>query len=401
MHRRAGCTVILICLLTLLTGCWDRVEIQERGFVVGVAIDVSENEAEEEGTGEKEERAKGKERYVVTYQFVAPEGLQGDGGGNAESFFNLTTEGASMMETARLLATRTSRTPYFGHIKTLIISEDVAKRGRLADVVDFFLRDHEMRRGTKVMIAKGKAKDVFDFKPPIEKMPVMFIRSVAENIHRTGRIYPPVRIGDLHELLLRQTSYALPRITGKKEEVKVAGSAVIQGNTNRMVGWLGEEETIGLNCMRGEIEGGLEKVEVEDNLVMYEFRGKNTSIEADVSDIENIKFTITMESEGFIPESLKTVDWMSEKVVREVEKRIGKETVRIASKALNKLHKEFKVDAIGLGRHLYTHHPKVWDKIQHDWDIGKNYFAKSTIELKAKAIVRNSGVIIKSEPIQE
>ncbi|WP_134699814.1 Ger(x)C family spore germination protein [Ammoniphilus sp. YIM 78166] len=401
MHKEAAAICILICLLAVLTGCWDRVEIQERGFVLGVAIDESKDQQEGEGD-EKEERTKGEGRYVVTHQFVAPEGLQGgDGGGGTTPFFNLTTEGASMIETVRMLATRTSRPPYFGHIKMIIISEDVAKKGRMADVVDFFLRDHEMRRGTKVMIAKGQAKDILNFKPPLEKTPVTFIRSVAENIDRTGRIYPPVRIGDLHELLLRQNSYALPRIMGEKEEVKVAGAAIFQGYSNRMVGWLGEEETIGLNCIRGEIKGGIEKVEVEDKLVVYEFRGKNSSIEVDVSDIENLKFTITMESEGFIPESQKTVDWLSATVVRSVEKKIGEETVRIATKALNKLHKEFKVDAIGLGRYLYTHHPKVWDKVKHDWDRGKNYFAKSTIELKGKAIVRNSGVIIKSEPIQE
>ena len=398
MRKKIVLSWVLLFLATFLTGCWDRVEIEERGFVIGVAVDLAEGEGEEDETRKESAGGpKGKERYAVTFQFVVPEGLQADSGGGEDPYFNLTTESYTMMQAVRQLATRTSRSPHFTHIKALFISEEVARKGRLPDIIDFYFRDHEMRRGTKVMIAKGKARDVLDIKQPVEKLPVMYIVSVAENTHRTARMYPIVRIGDVHEDLLHHNSYALPRIVSSRDEVKIAGTAVMKGVKNQMVGWLGEEETIGLNCIVGKVEGGIEQVQVEDNLVVYEYRGKTGSIEADVSDKENIKFTITIESEGQIPEAKETVDWLEPKVVRMIEKKINEETLRITNLAVKKLHKEFKTDAMGLGQYLYYNHPEVWKDIKDDWDIGKNYFAQSTIKLKAKAIVRNSGVINKSE----
>ncbi|RXT04871.1 Ger(x)C family spore germination protein [Ammoniphilus sp. CFH 90114] len=397
--RRVVIGWMMICLSVVITGCWDRVEIEERGFVIGVAIDLAESEKDDQSM-ESAERPKGKERFVVTFQFVIPEALKTEGGGTAKPFLNLSTESETMMEAVRQLATRTSRTANFSHIKVLIVSDEAAKKGAFADAIDLFLRDHEMRRGTKVFISDGKARDALDIEQPIEKLPVMFIRSVAENTHRTARMYPTVRIGDLHDKLLSKRSYGVPRIISTKDEVKIAGTAVIQGRENKMVGWLGEEETIGLNCILGEVEGGVEKIELGDSLVVYEYRGKSSSIDADVSNKENIKFTITIETEGMIPDSMETVDWQDPKVVKKVEERVQEETLRIAYRAANKLQKEFKVDAMRLGEYLHDYHPDVWAVLKDDWDTGKHYFSKSTIQLEAKVIVRNSGVIYKSEPMQ-
>lgn len=395
--RNSGILAMVIALYSLcLTGCWDRIEIEERGFVVGVAIDMAKgSNAEETEDKEAEDRAKGKHRYVVSYQFVIPKGLQQDGGG--KSFYNVSAEGDSLMDITRGLATRSSRTPYFEHIKIIIVSEEVAKNVGIADVLDFFLRDHEMRRGTKVMIAKGDARKVLEVKPPIENIPVMYIRSVTENNYRTARMHPPARIGDIHEKLLLSYSYAIPRIIGEKEEVKIAGTAVIQGIDNKMVGWLGEEETQGLNFLTGEAEGGVQKVKVKDNLIVYEYRGKKRTIEADVKDKEHIHLKVKISSEGFIPETLVPVDWLEESTVSEIEKKVEEDTVRIAQATLDKLHKEFKVDVIGAGEYLSKTHPELWNEIKDDWDRGKNYFSKSKIEVESKVVIRNSGVINKSE----
>ena len=36
--------VLLVCCLPLITGCWDNIEVEERGFVTGIAIDLANNE---------------------------------------------------------------------------------------------------------------------------------------------------------------------------------------------------------------------------------------------------------------------------------------------------------------------------------------------------------------------
>ncbi|NLY43938.1 MAG: hypothetical protein GX066_08225 [Clostridiaceae bacterium] len=47
--------VLLLFFTMLLTGCWDRKDIESRGYVIGVAIDkYPPNPMESEKNGEKE-----------------------------------------------------------------------------------------------------------------------------------------------------------------------------------------------------------------------------------------------------------------------------------------------------------------------------------------------------------
>ncbi|MGO4277101.1 hypothetical protein AB4Z22_45945, partial [Paenibacillus sp. TAF58] len=70
----------LICMLFLLTDCWDRIEIDQRGFVVGVAIDYANAS---------------KHKFKGTYQIVVPSGLkqssqgQSGSGSSGKAYFNL------------------------------------------------------------------------------------------------------------------------------------------------------------------------------------------------------------------------------------------------------------------------------------------------------------------------
>ena len=52
--------VIILSILMFLTGCWDRIEIEERGFVIAVAID-----------SEKENK------ILLTQQLINPKSMNG------------------------------------------------------------------------------------------------------------------------------------------------------------------------------------------------------------------------------------------------------------------------------------------------------------------------------------
>jgi spore germination protein len=395
---------LIVSMILLLTGCWDRVEIEERGFVIGAAIDMAKKkEAEEQAAQEEEGKPQGKQRYVLTYQFVNPAGLQtsGQGGGDGEAYVNITSEGDTLFEITREMATRTSRSPYFGHIKLIVVSEEIARTKQFANVIDFYLRDHEMRRGAQIMIAKGDARKVLEVKPKVEKLPVMYIQSIAENNHKSARMITPTKIGQVHEKVLEGNSYVLQRIVAAEKEVKIAGSAVFQGQDDVMIGWLGEEETEGLNFLLEQVKGGLLKIQFEDNLVAYEIKGMKRDIKVDVRDKENLKFTITIKTEGNITETLETESWLNDQIVKAVQKKVGAEIERMTQDTINKLQGEFKVDAMGLGDYLSRNHADLWFTIKDDWDRGENYFSKSTIQVEGKAIIRNTGVIIRSEPIQD
>lgn len=406
-NRNLFIAILCLCLV-ITTGCWDQVQIEERGFVIGVAIDLPRTKQTERQT-EKEapDKPKGKQRVLVTQQFVIPGGLTGGAGGSGggggqnstnQAYYNLTSEGDSMLEISRELAARTSRSPFYQHLKLVIVSEDIARtRHAFADVLDFFLRNPEMRRNSKIMIAKGQAKSAIEVQPKQEKLPVLYINSVAENTRKSARMLPEVLIGEVHENLLNEMSFVIPRITSNNNEVKVAGSAIFRGYDNKLAGFLGEEETEGLNFLTGRIQGGLLKVPVHDNLVSFDIRGAKQKIEANTTDKENMRFTFVIECEGVIGETFERLDFLDQKIIRNQQKNVAKEIERLAKDTINKVHKDMKTDVLGLGSYLKQERPQLWNQIRNDWDRGRNYFAKSEIQVKAKAYIRNIGDVNKSE----
>ncbi|GJM81154.1 hypothetical protein HMSSN139_36500 [Paenibacillus sp. HMSSN-139] len=181
--RRVRGWLLALSLAVFTTGCWDRVEIEERGFVVGAGIDLAEEEEAEKG------------RYMLTFQFVIPGGLQAKEGGSkngkSATFFNLSSSANTMFTAARDMSFLTSRSPYLQHLRMILISEEMAASGDLANALDLFLRDHEMRRATKIMVTEGEARKLLETNPKNEKLPVMYFESTALNPTKSSRIYPP------------------------------------------------------------------------------------------------------------------------------------------------------------------------------------------------------------------
>src|SRR5699024_7352547 len=97
--------IILCFCLLLLSGCWDVVNIEERGFVIGTAIDT-------EGDDDN------KSNFSVTNQLVVPAGMispQQEMGEGEEAFVNYTRDSNSTDEMIENVAWRASKSHYYEH----------------------------------------------------------------------------------------------------------------------------------------------------------------------------------------------------------------------------------------------------------------------------------------------
>ncbi|MGN7469857.1 Ger(x)C family spore germination protein [Brevibacillus sp. SAFN-007a] len=400
--------LVLSCLVTLLSafvsGCWDQVQIEERGFVVGVAIDAPRSkDAEKRAAKEAPGKPRVKERFLVTHQLVIPGGLiagNPNGGGQNttnEAFHNLSSEGDSLFEVSRELATRTSRAPFYQHLKILVISEEVARKDNsFANAMDFLLRDPDSRRSSRVYISKGLAKSILEVKPKTEKLPALYINSIGENINKNARMLPEVRVGDVHEELLNPFSFVIPRVRAEANEIKMAGSAIFS-NRNQMVGFLGEEETEGLNFLTGNINGGLLKAKVKNDLVVMNIQGAKRTIHQDLRDKQKFRFTIEIECEGILAEAFALMDFLSKDETKKLEHAFAKEIERMCQDTIRKVHKEMKVDVIKLGSNIRQKNYALWKQIQNDWEAGQRLYEKSEIRVVAKVYLRNVGSVNRSE----
>ncbi|MEC1424235.1 Ger(x)C family spore germination protein [Bacillus subtilis] len=154
---------LLICIL--LTGCWDRTEINDIAFVVSSAID------------------KKKDQYRVAMQIplVGQLGGQtGGGGGTAGSktWYVDSASGTTIREANNKLQTSLSRTINTSHRRTVIIGEDMARDG-VAPVFDILTRNPQNRLTALILVSRGEARDILNTDVQLEQFPAEMIRELA------------------------------------------------------------------------------------------------------------------------------------------------------------------------------------------------------------------------------
>ncbi|RID81833.1 Ger(x)C family spore germination protein [Peribacillus asahii] len=395
-------SIWIFCLLFLVTGCWDQNEIEERGFVIGAAIDMVEEEKGDSG-GEMSEKELG-DKYKLTYQFVVPGnfiggssggGQSGGGASEGKPFLNLTAEGTSIHQITRKMAAETSRKPYLEHINLIVLSEELARKGYLKDVMDFFVRDHEMRRVAKVMVAEGEASKVLEINPQHEKMPVLFIDSLSENMVKHGTSLPPINIGDVHSYLLKGNSFVIPRIVVKNNKGAILGATMFDSQDQKMIGTLNESETLGLNFITEKVESAVLEFLMNGQLVAFEIKDARSKIKADVFDKDQIKFTVKINVDGNVGEVYGDVALKSRSVLSEIEEKTAKEIERIINGVIDKVQKKYKADVFELGAYLKQEHYKTWKQVNKEWEKGENYFSKSVVDVQVRVDVRQIGASIK------
>jgi len=389
----------ILLLPIFLTGCWGQIEIENRGFIIGSAIDLGEQDQQSEDI-----------QLKMTNQVVNPPlfGTPGGGGGGPSqgaATKNFTETGRSMLEMTADLAAEIQRSPFYEHMKVLVVSEDAAgeEPGFFPGLMDFFIRESEMRRSMKVVIAEGEAKQLLEVNPEGERLPMMYIDTIFQNANQTLNVLDPTLIGDLQEYLLRDFSYLIPMIKAEEQnKAQVTKAAVFQGNTDVMVGKLTENEVRGFNLIKGNKQGGVIDFHIDDELMVVEASRIQSSMATDPSDLENINISIQIKVEGFIEEMFNSDSLLNSKYLEEIEKKAEERVEELATAVIKKGQDELKVDFFDFNEVLHGKHYRKWQQIKDDWERGDQLFSNNTtIDVNAEVNVRGIGATDKSKRVND
>lgn len=388
MNNKTVLLPAVMVMTFLLTGCWDQVEIEDRGFIIGSGIDLSDDSNNDQT------------ELALTHQFVVPEGIgtPTDSGGDEPAFDNLTSSGTNMFSVSRKMSEQTSKIPFYEHEKVVVISDEVASKPYLfTKVLDIFMRNPEMRRSINVVIADGSAKKVLETKPDSEKVPITYLDSVMENSFANATEVDPVKIGDVHGDSLERVSYVLPRVIPEEKSSKSKGAAVFNGHNQQMVGILDSSETKGMNLITGKAEEGVINIAMNQKNVTFEMEDVDSNIKLDTKDPKNIKAHVTISVDGAISETFGTENLFKERVMKEIEKQVSSEIEKIAEKTIKQSQDKLKADIFGIGKQLQEKHYSLWKQLQDNWDHGANYFSDVTFDVDASTRVDTTGNVNKTK----
>ncbi|WP_394218914.1 Ger(x)C family spore germination protein [Halobacillus trueperi] len=136
---------ISFVMLLTLTGCWDKLELEEQAYVVVMGIDKSEQE----------------NALDITFQIANPQVGSTDRAQSeqepASEIVTLTVpDVVSAKDTANAVVTRKIT---LSHLKNIIISSELAESGGIGELVSSIMMDRQMRRGIHMLVSEERASD--------------------------------------------------------------------------------------------------------------------------------------------------------------------------------------------------------------------------------------------------
>ncbi|MDG0872673.1 Ger(x)C family spore germination protein [Paenibacillus thiaminolyticus] len=382
----------MIALLVLTSGCWSAKEIEELGMTVGTAVDVGEETMLQQGLEQKGGDYPKKNVLMMTFQVVDPGYSTGAGAGPSskqKNYTNISVTGDSLYELTREISLSRAR-PIFGqHHKVIVISDKMARTYSLHRLLDFFMREQKFRPSCLLFISKGEARKTLELKDKTD-FPAMRLNGITNNRDRSSRLLPPVSLTKVIPKMNTSSSFLLQNVAAAEGEVKLAGAAVIYGKTDKLIGFLDEEELEAVNWLTGKVKGGIIKSHDKrtGEVIAYEIMSLKSHIRSRI-DKGKITFDIQIESEGRLGEQ-----WSGEgnnfdpRYLHQVEADTAEQMKTRIGEMLHKVQKEYRADVLGLGDHVRIHYPRMWVKWKHDWD---DIFADADIRYNLKLEVKEFG----------
>ncbi|MBY6038029.1 Ger(x)C family spore germination protein [Fictibacillus nanhaiensis] len=366
---------ILSFSLLFLSGCWDQNELTEFVFVQSLAVDQTKDG-----------------NIKLTTQFYKPSPkIASSGGGGDVSFVNIETEGKTMFDAIRDITIHIGRKAHWGHVRFIVMSDKVAKKN-IAQMLEFFYRDHEPRLLTGFAITKGKASDYLQTKPHIENTISEQLNEATKSGGKfSGKAYPTnlYTLGkQIHSET--QTAYAplLSKDSSKNNMIIIDGLAIFHKAKLKQI--LSNKDTKYLMLVMKEFQSGIIELPCPKSDLKESYEVLDVQTKTSVSTKrDGIHYKIEPKLQMAIGEmQCTTIEDRSH--MEELNKKLEKQIDRQIHDLLKKSQKK-NTDIIGLGNAIYHYEPEEWDKIKKE---KKPYYKTATIHVKTKVNVVNTGTDI-------
>lgn len=370
--------LLVFCCLTL-SGCWDRIEINDLAIVSGAAIDL----------GNK------KNEITLSVQILSPRALSGSQGGSSYSTkmaIVRSAQGINIADAMSKLQKKLSRKIFLGHCKVYIFGERLAKAG-ISDMTDFISRHPETRNRAQIYVSKGDASSILQVIPPLERYSSEVLRELAkQNVGESVTLVDLRQMmqGQVHTCLLPMVAILPPQGQVKKEETipYLVGTAVF--DQGKMVGSLSGRITRGVMWLRDEIQRSTVTVKLKNakGFITVSPIREHSRLEP---RIENGKWIMKVQvvSEGDIVENGTNLNLSDPKWVAEIEEALRKDIETRIQLALDTLQKRMKVDIIEFGPTFYQKYPQQFNQVKDRW---QEQFAEIEVALEVNTIVRRAGL---------
>ena len=389
-------------VLPLLTGCWDRLEIEERAVVLGVGIDKAEqalpkpseaisHPADKQLNITKAGLIKVSAQIAVPGRIPLGPGEGGGGGGGQKTIWVVEATGYTVADAFNVLQQRVSRPLFFGHLRIIVVAEKVAKKG-IENLNDYFRRNPEVRRTNWMVICKGEATAIMHASPQLERVPTLYLMTTMDQAVKMGR-FPNDFLGVFWNASSAKGKEGyLPYMEMmENDNVQISGLAMFRGD--RMVMTTTPREIIHYMGIMGMREGGGEayaKLEGMKEYFMFQSRTRQSMFKVSLQNGKPyIKVTTIIEG-NLLSKSSESISLKSD-VIRAVEVQLEKQAAEGYRNLIAKTQLADS-DIFGFGEYIRAKQPSYWNANIQTSEKWREHYKELKIDVKVDVHIRRVGM---------
>lgn len=382
-HSGKVMSLLLICVL--LTGCWDKVEIENTDLVSVVGIDAGEDIGKRKESKNVKPTDMELKKLHVTFGTPDLSKLGPDKGGISGDKY-IDVDSYSIQDAISSAMLKSSRSVRFSHTKLLVLGQNLMMYPDVVkEVVDYLQREPSLNRNMYIVTSQGSSQKYVKFKTSVENSVESYMLGLIENDAKSSEIVP-VTLNDFLIQMSENGNSILPRIVidNDNKNIKIAGTTAIKDFKQK--GSLNEVETADIELLRGNLKGGKKMIYVDnhpvditmDNIMrkmrMYQSKGK-------------LSFYIYLDIEGQIKNYYTNNNILSVDKLSYIEKNFNEVISRECEQVIKFTQRDLEIDPIGFREYIEKYHPHVWKQIKGNWEeVYKNAVVNVNVDTKIRRI---------------
>ncbi len=390
-------TFIILINLVILTGCWDRRELDNLALVQALGFELAPDS-----------------RHVLVSAMIAiPSQLAGGqsgGGANGPNVIVVTKEAPSIYEGFNLINTSLNREITLLQNQVIIFGEKLAKHG-IQDWLDHLLRYREMRRTLLIFVSKDPISEIMTVNPKLEKSPAEYYTDLSRLSIKHG-MSPEIILNQLINTYESSVQEIILPIIGLKasttaksvssdeksqdkpekieKEISTMGTAIFK--EDRMVGYIDNYETQTLLMITNQFrEAMLTTKDPLNKNGKISFRlsaGGPTKIRYHSQGGKNF-FTVTVNQEADLISIQSKIDYTKPNYEDKLGKYIAAQIKQRIEKLIAKAQQDYQADIFGFGIKVRNTMLTTNEWQRYNW---RKYFPNAIIKVKVNVSIRRVGV---------
>lgn len=426
MSKKVIPIVLTVCLLSsLLSGCYDRAEIDDLTYVIAIGMD------------------KGKiEPLKLTLQYAVPKAMGeggggGGGGGGGEggpkALEQLTLECPTLVSGLNMANGFVGKQINLSHAVAMFISDELAKEG-IGKFIYALNRSREARPNIFVSVCRGPAEDYLKTVKPIQEIDPSKYYELLFSTYRHTAFIPNIQFAEFYNDLMTPGSQPVAVLTGLSEyktskefdpgkstakekgkpvplegdflageipkvgepKAEVMGLAIFDGD--RMVGELDGASATNYLMVTGDFKSAYVSIpdpkSPDKYVVLNVSQRTKPKRKVELTDGKP-KNSVDISLEASFVSIQSGTNYEDTNMTPLIEKAASDLFHKGITTFLNRTAKEFKSDVSGFGKEVARQF-LTWQ----EWQDFKwlDRYKDSTFEVSIKVKIRRSGILIHSSP---